>query len=185
MKNPINIILITILLCAVNVSVNAQQFFYVGGGIGQSYIEQDNVLANEDFEGDDFAYKAFAEYRFHKNFASEFAYLNLGEPDDDIVGVDTEIEAYAIAMYLVGILPLAEKFEVFGKLGAAYWDAKAKASFMGLSAREDEDGTDIAYGLGATYKITDKYAARAEIEGVDVDDLDKFYIVTVSGELRF
>ena len=47
--------------------------------------------------------KRFAGYRFNKHFAGEVDYLNFGEPDDTItalgVDVDTEIKAYALAMY--------------------------------------------------------------------------------------
>ena len=180
---------IIILLNFASTTVFAEKQFYVGGGVGQSYVEQDNVFLNQDFDEEDFAFKAFAGYQFHKHFAGEVNYLNFGEPDDTIsilgVNVDTEIEAYAIALYLVGILPLTEKFEIFGKLGGAYWDAEAKARALGVTGRQDEDGIDLAYGAGASYAFTERFAARVEYEGVDADDLEKLDILSVSGELRF
>lgn len=189
MKKAILNISILLLFIATSSNAFAEKQFYVGGGIGQSYIEQDNVFQNEDFDEEDFAFKAFAGYRFHKHFAGEVDYLDFGEPDDTIsalgLNVRTTIEAYALAMYLVGILPLAEKFEVFGKLGAAYWDADAEASALGVTGRQSEDGTDFAYGAGASYAFTDKFVARIEYEGIDADDLEKLDMLTVSGEIRF
>lgn len=189
MKKAILHITILFLFITTSSNVFAEKQFYVGGGVGQSYIEQDNVFQNEDFDEEDLALKAFAGYRFHKHFAGEVDYLDFGEPDGTVtaLGLDvrTSIEAYALAMYLVGILPLAEKFEVFGKLGAAYWDADAEASALGVKARQSEDGTDFAYGAGASYKFTDKFAVRVEYEGIDADYADKLDMLTVSGEIRF
>ncbi len=64
--------------CVLSTSALAASSFYVGGGIGQSYVEEDNVLPGEDFEGEDFAFKVFGGYRFHKNFSVELAYIDLG-----------------------------------------------------------------------------------------------------------
>ncbi len=188
MKHAFGIFVTSLFLSALSTIAVAAPPFYVGGSIGQSYVEEDNVLAGEDFEDEDFAFKAFAGYRFHKNFAVELDYLDYGDPDDDILGIDTEIEdLYAVALYGVGILPLSEKFEVFVKLGAAYWDGDAKATVMGMSASSSEDGTELAYGLGASYAFTNRYAARVEYEEVDVDssDLSTLGLLTLGGEIRF
>ena len=186
MKNIVGFI--SLILIAVNTSVYAEQSFYAGASIGQSYVEENNVLAGEDFDDEEFAFKAFAGYRFHKNFAVELDYLDYGEPEDNILGIDTEIDdLYAVAIYGVGILPLTEKFELFVKLGAAYWDGEAKASVMGVSATSDENGTELAYGLGASFAFTDKFALRAEYEEIDIDsdDLTTLGMLTIGGEFRF
>ena len=145
--------------CVLSTSALAASPFYVGGGIGQSYVEEDNVLPGEDFEGEDFAFKVFGGYRFHKNFSVELAYIDFGKPDDNILGIDVETELYAVVLSGVGILPLSDRFELFVKLGAAYWDGKAKVA--GLTARDDENGTKLAYGVGASFAITDQFAIRA------------------------
>ena len=185
MKKSIVTLVSLTLLFILSTIVHAQQIFYAGGSIGQSYVEEKNVLGDEDFDEEDFGFKVFGGYRFHKNFAVEVDYLDFGEPDENISGVDSEIDLYAFALYGVGILPLHEKFELFVKLGAAYWDADAKAEFMGMSASDDEDGTDIAYGLGASYAFAEQLAVRVEYEGVDVDDLDGAELLTIGGEMRF
>ncbi|MEJ2115950.1 MAG: outer membrane beta-barrel protein [Gammaproteobacteria bacterium] len=188
MKNLFGSFLGLFLSITFSASVLAAPPFYVGGGIGQSYVEENNVFAGDDFDDEDFGFKVFGGYNFHKNFAAEIDYLNFGEPSDDIFGVDIKIEDfYAIALYGVGKLPLSEHFELFAKLGAAYWEGDAKARFMGISASSREDGTEFAYGLGASYAFTDQYAVRVEYEEIDTDsdDLSTLGLLTVGGEVRF
>ena len=185
MNKTFSLFAILFLLCVLSTHSLAQQQFYIGGGIGQSYVEEDDVLGSEDFDEEDFAFKAFGGYRFHENFATEVDYLDFGEPDDDILGIDTEIDLYALALFGVGVLPVSDQFELFAKLGVAYWDAEVDASAFGISVSDDEDGTDLAYGLGASFAFTDQFAVRAEYEGIDVDGLDAADLVTVSGEIRF
>ena len=188
MKNIFGFSVVLLVLSALSTSVLAELPFYVGGSVGQSYVEEDNVLAGEDFEDEDFGFKAFAGYRIHKNFAVELDYLDYGDPDDNILGIDTKIEdLYAVALYGVGILPLSDQFELFVKLGGAYWDGRAKATVMGLSDSSSENGTELAYGLGASFAFTDKVAVRAEYEEIDVDsdDLSRLGLFTIGGELRF
>ncbi len=188
MKNIVSIFTILLLVTVAYTSVYAEKSFYAGASIGESYVEENNVLPGEDFDDEETAFKAFFGYRFHKNFAVELDYLNYGEIEDNIMGIDIEIDdLYAVALYGVGILPLTEKFELFVKLGGAYWDGEAKASVGGVSARSDENGTELAYGLGASYAFTEKFAVRAEYEEVDTDsdDLSQLGMLTVGGEFRF
>lgn len=186
MKNTFGLFTLLFLSCMLSTFALAAPPIYIGGSIGQSYVEENNVLAGEDFEDEDFGFKVFGGYRFHKNFAVELDYLDFGETDDNILGIDTELDIYAVALYGVGILPLSEQFELFVKLGAASWDAEADASFMGISVSDDEDGTDLAYGLGASFAFTDQFAVRVEYEEIDVDDdISTLGLLTVGGEVRF
>ncbi len=176
---------ILLFLCACSSVALAETHFYVGGSIGESYVEEDDV-PGEDFDSEDFAFKAFAGYRFHNNFAVELDYIDYGDHDDDILGVDIEIEdLYAVALYGVGIVPISEKFELFVKLGAAYWDGDAKANVMGNTVTSSDDGTEFAYGLGASYGFSERFAVRVEYEEVDSDDLDQLGVFSIGGEVRF
>ncbi len=188
MKNIFGQFVALILSSILSSAVLAAPPYYAGVGIGQSYVEENNVFAGDDFDDEDFGFKVFGGYNFHKNFAVEIDYLNFGEPSDNISGVDIKIkDFYALALYGIGKLPLSDRFELFAKLGVAYWDGRAEARFMGVTARSDEDGTELAYGLGASYSFTDKYAIRIEYEEIDTDsdDLSTLGLLTVGGEVRF
>ena len=91
MKNIFGLSVVLLILSTLSTVVLAEHHFYVGGGIGESYVEENNVLAGEDFDDEDLGFKAFAGYRFHKNFAVELDYLDYGDTEDNILGIDIEI----------------------------------------------------------------------------------------------
>ncbi len=160
----------------------AEQEFYLGASIGENYIEEDNVLFGEDFDDEDTGFKAFGGYQFHRNFAVEANYTVFGDTEDNIAGIDTEVEFDSFGVSLVGIAPIADRFDLFGKLGFAYWDARVKASGFGS---DDEDGTDLSYGLGARFNFNEQVSARLEYEGIDVDDLDRADFLSMGVEFNF
>ena len=88
-------------------------------------------------------YKLFGGYKFNKNFALEGGYFDLGKfgftattvPAGTLNG---NIKLKGLNLDAVGILPIAEKFSAFGRVGLNY--AQAKDSFTGTGAvsRADE-----------------------------------------------
>lgn len=131
------------------------QGFYAGGSIGLSSMEVD-VNA---FDGTDVGFKVFGGYRFNDYIAVEGFYTDFGEPDDGPLGIDAD----AFGIEGVGIIPLSEQFELFGKLGLAAWDA----DFTGPGGFSD-DGTDLVLGVGVAYKFSPQISARGELEYYDI-----------------
>jgi len=174
-------LLLTLLLFSTAQTQAAENEFYLGVSVGENSIEQDNVIAGDDFDDDDTGFKAFAGYQFHKNFAVEANYTLFGDTEDSIAGIDTEVEFDTVGIHLVGIAPVAERFDIFGKIGFSYWDAKVEA--LGIS--DDEDGTDFSYGLGARFNFNENISARVEYEGIDVDDLDSADFISMGVEFNF
>ncbi|MCF6283422.1 MAG: porin family protein [Candidatus Polarisedimenticolaceae bacterium] len=170
------------------VLLNAPAFAggYVGLSIGQSSYEEDlSSIGSSDFEGTDSAYKVFAGYRLSPSVAIEGIYADYGEPEDTILGLDASVEIKGFGAYIVGIAPLNADLEVFGKVGMFSWDATANVSDGVSSASVDDDGTDIAYGVGATYSINDHVGIRAEWEAINVDSDADLSMWTVGAEYRF
>lgn len=159
----------------------AENKFYLGASVGENTIEEDNVFAGDDFEDEDTGFKAFGGYQFHPNFAVEGNYTVFGDTEDRVAGVKTEVEFDTFGLSLVGIAPIAERFDLFAKLGIAFWDAEVKA--FGLS--DDDDGTDLSYGLGARFNFNEQVSVRAEYEGIDVDDLDRTDFLSIGIEFNF
>jgi opacity protein-like surface antigen len=154
---------------------------YVGAGIGQATVDadiDDGSLGNFSFDGDDVGYKLFAGFNFAilelVTLGVEAGYVSLGDIDDsngsDTFAVDTSaFDAFGTAGVQLGPV------QAFGKLGLVAWDADVSSSgFDDFS----EDGTDLAYGLGAGLQFG-SLGIRAEYEvfnidggqGVDVDDV--------------
>ena len=85
------VLLAITLALAPGASAFAEDGFYAGVGVGQATIEIDD--SDIDFDQDDFGWKAFAGYRFMPYFGIEGGYVDLGEPDDSILGIDIEVDA--------------------------------------------------------------------------------------------
>jgi hypothetical protein len=122
--------------------------FYVGADVGSF----DSDAVNDD----DTAFKILGGYQINRNIAAELAYGMLYDKGG------FEITTWELS----GIysLPLGNKFSVFGRLGFAMWDAEGG----GFS----RDGTDLLFGLGGQYDLTNKLGIRLQWTRYDVDDED-------------
>ena len=153
---------------------------YVGGSIGNTSVEvEDSGLS---FDDSDTGYKVFGGYRFMKYFGVEGGYMSFGEPSDEVSGIDVSIEATGWDAFAVGILPLGERFEVFGKLGLIFWDSDVDVSGAGS---DSDSGSDTAYGVGGAFLIGEHFAIRAEYEIFDIEDTEDVNMFSVGAEWRF
>ena len=124
-------------------------------------------------------FKLYGGYQLNKNFAIEGGYFDLGKfgytattvPAGTLTG---DIKVKGLNLDLVGIVPLTEKFSVFGRAGLNY--AEAKDTFAGTGAvrvtnpNPSKKGTNYKVGLGVQYAITEALAVRGEAERYRVDD---------------
>ena len=149
---------------------------YVGASIGQSNFEDD------DFDDSSAGFKLFGGYKFNKNFAVEGYYIDFGEVEDEFLGFDIDVEATGFGGSAVGILPVNEQFAVFGKAGLLLWDAEASVSDLDLT--EDDDGTDLILGVGASFMFNEQFAIRGEWEFVDLDDTE-VDMLSIGGQFNF
>jgi OOP family OmpA-OmpF porin len=163
-------------------------FWYIGGNIGQSRAKIDDASISAGLPGTtsiddndtDTAYKLFGGYQFNKNFAVEGGYFNLGEfgytattvPAGTLNG---NIKLQGLNIDAVGMLPLADKFSVFGRLGLIYAQAKDDFSSTGavatpLDPNPSKNAANYKFGLGAQYDFTPSLGMRLEAERYRVDD---------------
>jgi len=108
-----------------------------------------------------------AGYKFNPYFAVEGQYTGIGKVTDDVNG---SVKADALSLTAVGVLPLNDTFDVYGKLGVA----ATKSKVSGLSAYDDATHTGATYGLGAEYHFDkaismrvgwDHYRAEVDVNG--------------------
>lgn len=162
--------------------------FYIGAGLGgttvtdapsasefDSELASIGITASSSVDDTDTGWKLYGGIMFNRNFAVEASYADLGELSIDSRvtapfngNLNTTWEAQTVAVSVLGILPLAYNFELFGKVGIHYWDAELTATATaggGVGTGSDDDtGTDLLYGIGATYNLTNNFALRAEWE---------------------
>jgi len=185
MKNPVLPMVLGALL--ISPAAYANEGWYIGAGIGQSTVEEDDrtVSPRLEFDDDDTAFKVYAGYKFNDYFAFEGQYFDYGEPTDNLANGDrVEVTADGFGAYALGILPVSERFDFFGKIGVAWWDAEVKNKTTGVRYI-DEDGYDLGFGFGASFDITDRFVIRAEFEAIDADKVDEIYSWMASVQWNF
>lgn len=113
-------------------------------------------------------------YQFNDHFAVEFAYVDIGSVDyratgtvtdgTDTAAADVRLKSSADGPVLsgLGILPIGERFSVFGRVGISLLgaDGSARAQFDGVGNRASQSSqkSDLVYGVGAEYALG-KYSA--------------------------
>ncbi|MEJ2514907.1 MAG: outer membrane beta-barrel protein [Gammaproteobacteria bacterium] len=164
----------------VTAHAGADSGFYFGGGVGQSMVESRDNIDGESFkfDGDDTGYKLIGGFNFGLvplvDLAAEVSYVDLGKPDDTVLGETLSAEldgftAFGLAGFKLGPVGL------FAKAGVISWDAKYRLG----SLSDSDDGTDPAYGLGARFQLG-SFAIRGEVEYFDIDDIDDVYFASAS-----
>jgi|JI10StandDraft_1071094.scaffolds.fasta_scaffold927672_2 opacity protein-like surface antigen len=149
--------------------------FYIGAGLGQASIDETldggEGFGSINFDGDDTAYKLIAGYNFGivplVDLGVEFEYLDFGEPSEQILGSEAEIDATALALFGIAGVNLGP-VGVFGKIGMAGWDGSS--SVNGIEVASD-NGSDPAYGVGVRFHLA-SFQIRAEYEVFEVSDVD-------------
>lgn len=161
----------------------ADSGWYVGAALGQSKLDVSAGELKSDLEAagatgvavtvdnTDTGWKLYGGYQLNQNIGFEAAYVNLGSATANatystLAGspVQTNTDADGYLLSVVGSLPLGDKFAVFGKLGAFVWSAEASATTSLGPVSLSGDGTDLAFGLGANWKINKSIGLRAEWE---------------------
>ena len=165
--------------------------WYGGANIGRSAATIDDARISSGLLGSGFtastitnddrdtAYKIYGGYQLNRNFAIEGGYFDLGNFGYSATTVPAgtlngNIKLRGLNLDLVGIMPITEKFSVFGRAGLNY--AQARDSFSGTGAvfianpNPSKYGTNYKVGLGVQYAFTDALAMRLEAERYRIDD---------------
>jgi hypothetical protein len=153
----------------------ADNGIYVGGSLGRANVEISEGPIQID--GDDTGFKVIAGIRPLDWLGIEANYVNFGETE----GNGLELDADGISAFAVGFLA-AGPIDVFAKAGLISWDGSVGVRGGGAIFRED--GTDLAYGVGAQFRFF-SLSVRAEYEVFDVDDIDDLNMLSVGFTFTF
>ena len=146
--------------------VTSASFSHAGGYIGASLGQTDIDVPGFD---DSTSIAISGGYKINNNFAVEGSYINLGESEDNIAPVWTA-ETTGINLSAVGIIPVNNKIDIFGKAGMFMWDFSVDQA--GAGEIYSDDGTDLSLGFGASIKMTNQFGLVFEYQTFDVDDED-------------
>lgn len=161
--------------------------FYVGAGFGTTEVSEDSI---DEFIADDSdnGLKVFGGYSFNEYFAIEASYFDFGEAsgtiEDPFFGdFDFDAGVTGMSASVVGRIPVAEMFSLFGRIGFASYDVEIEVSLDGESGSDSESETDMVYGGGAALSFG-AFEVRAEYEVLNIEDGD-VNMISVSGLYRF
>lgn len=165
---------------------SADSGFFAEVGVGMTKVDTDvDNIPGVSVDDEDMFFSIGGGYSFNKMFALEAGYTDLGEAEISIPSIAYSATISADGFY-VGprlTLELAPKFEAYGRIGMLVWDGEFKDS-DGYSV--SDDGSDIYFGIGAAYKISDQVSLGADWTRFTVEsDGDEADIDTFGAKLKF
>lgn len=167
MNNSSTFTAIPLLLGALTLTSNLNAAPYVGFSLGQATIEDAcdgfTGLPGVSCDDSDTAFKIYGGSKINPNFAFEVAYIDMGEAvaSDRFDTLTSEVTAFNFSA--LGIIPVSQTVDLFGKVGLLFWDAKISINGS-LNGSISEDGTDIGFGFGANFAVNEKFSIRAEFQ---------------------
>lgn len=157
---------------------------YLGAGAGITTVDVcddvTTVFPGLNCDDEDTGLKIFGGFKANEHFAIEGLWADLGEVSVSGPGGSGTVGVDGFGIAAVGIIPLNEKFGIFGKLGMFMWDLSGGG---GLSAASD-DGTDLMFGAGVSWNLTEKLGLRAEWERFDIDG-DDIDFLSIGAQFNF
>lgn len=157
------------------VPAQADTGFYIGGGVGQSSLEDDP----SSFDESDTAWKGFAGFKLDfipvVKAAVEVGYRDLGNPAR--AGSSVEVKGWDYAALIgVGAGPI----DIYGRLGQMRYDlTESSGPTIG-----EADGTANVLGAGVAFSLLG-IGVRAEYEKIDIDELDNASMISLSAVFGF
>lgn len=145
---------------------------------------------SEDFDGFDVdasstAYRLTVGWRFSDYLAVEAGYHNFGDFDQtfDISGtpIDVSLKADGFTFGGVGSLPLGDRFALFARAGAFFWDGDADINNVTQATPED---TNLYVGVGARLALTERLSLTADASRYDLDDTSSS-VFSAGFDIRF
>jgi OmpA-OmpF porin, OOP family len=134
--------------------------FYILGqlGSGNTHAEATDAVAISMDDRVVFTGRVAGGYQFNQNLAIEIGYMRFSSVDfsgvGGVPGQGVSLQEKAIDFMAKPILPLSANFNIYAKLGLAYFKANGSAIVNGVSYLGYSDAWDPAIGLGLGYDIT-------------------------------
>lgn len=131
--------------------------WYVGLNLGQSRISD---FGNGFSKGDDTDTTGTVNlgYQFNRNFAVELGYTDFGKFKVSNASGSGEWKSDGVGLSLVGILPMDNRWALYGKLGAFYSDTRVE----GIPGTGSDKRTNGTAGLGVSYDFGNRIVGKAE-----------------------
>lgn len=139
---------------------------YLGGTVGQANAKDfctDVSGAGTTCDDKYTSWSILVGYKWNRNLGFEIGYRDLGQAHANGLGGSVTSEAKAFELVALGILPVGDRFSVYGKFGAYFGDSSTVTSIAGVGVASDHDSNiDLTYGVGVQFELTQQFGLRAE-----------------------
>ena len=180
-RNPLlNALLAALTLLLTANLVSADEGFSVGASVARASVEAQGL--GQTVNGDADGSRIFGSYMFTRRFGIEAGYSDFGRPDDSTIAPNVEVESDSYDLYAVGVHPVTEKLDVFGKAGVVSWNTEIE---LDETTEVSSSSTDLALGFGGEYNVSERFGIRAEFEWIDSDTSGAVQMVSLGGVFRF
>jgi len=157
----------------------------IEGAFADNDLQLDQTSQNKDTKAT--TWQAILGYRLNPYIAGEITYLDLSGPTYRLSGDATfpptfiaavpvttksEWNATGVPLSVLGIWPITDEWEVFGRVGVFIGDvdlqvaANADNGTANARSRASESATEFIGGAGVNYNFMDVWTARAEWQGM-------------------
>lgn len=133
----------------------------VDGGRAQARNVCDNVINCSD---DDTSVRVSLGYQFTPMVGVEAGYTSFGtvfEANNNTAAAKQDANAWTLSV--LGTIPVADRFGIYGRVGAARFDNNNSGTVQGIPVSNDNK-TKPYFGAGLTFGLTDNLALRAEYQ---------------------
>lgn len=189
---PVLVIFMSFLFLLTSNAIAQDKKWYAGSAIGYGKIDgSDSVTARGvtvegDYGATSPAVKIYGGRKLYRYFGVEGSFIYGGSYSDDFlsyqnlnvpVSVDDELElsGYGVTVDGKGHLPISESFDLFARLGLAYfytsaeWEATYNTPIGTTTQSLSSSGGDfgLTYGIGGNYNLNEQFSIRAELQWID------------------
>jgi OOP family OmpA-OmpF porin len=138
---------------------------YAGVGLGQSESLKYNCSLFPDCKKKGTAWKLYSGYQFHRNWAVEFGFTDLGRVvNASAPGSSDQIKVKLGELTMVGSLPFTERVSGFGKAGFYYAGAVEDVMLNGATSHLTRSSASVTYGFGLQYFVYRSLGLRGEYQ---------------------
>lgn len=147
----------------------ADNGWFLGAAIGSAEL-------SDDFDGfaidtDSTAWRLTGGYRFNDYLAFEGGYHNFGRFEQDVVvngePVPVSLKADGFTIGGVANLPLGDRFGLFARAGAYFWDGDSDLNGVSVASPED---SNLYLGLGLTFDVSERWSISGDGSNYALED---------------
>ncbi len=178
-----SILVAAALAVLVPVTTLADDGLYISASIGSAELSED--FDGFDIDASSTAYRISAGWRFNDYLAIEGGYQNFGRFDQtfNINGTVTDVSLKADGFTVGGTvsLPVGDRWAVFARTGAFFWDGDADINNVTQASPED---TNFYLGAGARLALSERLSLTADGSRYNLDDTSTT-VFSVGLDMRF